>query len=342
MSVMASTEKSSGATDAAACPKNGDEPADKRKRPLRFSGQQDIQLLQEVVSLNPFKDTPPTTAWAAISRNLDSVLKISSRRCRERTILMLDQYIKGDLASLQRFCTKDELAVKEQLLHQVLQQYESGAGGYSSRIGSGVSTAPQAAAVQEDDNEDFDLYRPRIILHEDSTPEHSDNHEPSSEQDRDDKQALSPKRPRFMDDEMLIEEMRVAAAATAAAAAVEDGAASAEAAMKAADGISAAAEAHHVARSAGAGDFPMQVITYLLTRQAKEAQVRERELKIRQEEVQLEKARLKLQEDNLALEKARFEIERQEREQRLRSELQDRSVFMEVLKKVFSNGLGGI
>lgn len=70
--------------------------------------------------------------------------------------------------------------------------------------------------------------------------------------------------------------------------------------------------------------------------------VRERELKIRQEEVQLEKARLKLQEDNLALEKARFEIERQEREQRLRSELQDRSVFMEVLKKVFSNGLGGI
>ncbi|XP_075740541.1 uncharacterized protein LOC119172268 isoform X2 [Rhipicephalus microplus] len=339
---MATTEKGNGTTEVAAGQKNGDEPADKRKRPLRFSGQQDIQLLQEVVSLNPFKDTPPTTAWAAISRNLDSVLKISSRRCRERTILMLDQYIKGDLASLQRFCTKDELAVKEQLLHQVLQQYESGAGGYSSRIGSGVSTAPQAAAVQEDDNEDFDLYRPRIILHEDSTPEHSDNHEPSSEQDRDDKQALSPKRPRFMDDEMLIEEMRVAAAATAAAAAAEDGAASAEAAMKAADGISAAAEAPHVARSAGAGDFPMQVITYLLTRQAKEAQVRERELKIRQEEVQLEKARLKLQEDNLALEKARFEIERQEREQRLRSELQDRSVFMEVLKKVFSNGLGGI
>ncbi|XP_075748061.1 uncharacterized protein LOC142813980 isoform X2 [Rhipicephalus microplus] len=337
---MASTEKGNGTTEVAAGQKNGDEPADKRKRPLRFSGQQDIQLLQEVVSLNPFKDTPPTTAWAAISRNLDSVLKISSRRCRERTILMLDQYIKGDLASLQRFCTKDELAVKEQLLHQVMQQYESGAGGYSSRIGSGVSTVPQAAAVQEDDNEDFDLYRPRIILHEDSTPEHSDSHELSSEQDRDDKQELFLKRPRLMDDEVLIEEMRVAAAATAAAAAAEDGAA--EAAVKAADGISAAAESHHVARYAGAGDFPMQVITYLLTRQAKEAQVRERELKIRQEEVQLEKARLKLQEDNLALEKARFEIERQEREQRLRSELQDRSVFMEVLKKVFSNGLGGI
>lgn len=76
-------------------------------------------------------------------------------------------------------------------------------------------------------------------------------------------------------------------------------------------------------------------VTYLFLFQA-----RERELKIRREEVQLERARLKLQEDKLALERARFEIERQERELRLRSELQERTVFMEVLKKVFNNGLG--
>ncbi|KAH7946244.1 hypothetical protein HPB49_021884 [Dermacentor silvarum] len=297
----------------------GDEPTDKRKRPLRFSGQQDIQLLQEVVSLNPFKDTPPTTAWASISRNLESVLSISSRRCRERTILMLDQYIKGDLASLQRFCTKDEFAVKEQLLQQ----------------------APQAAAAQEDDDDDFDLYKPRVILQEESTPEHSDSLEPSSEHDKDDQQDQSPKRPRLTEDEVLIEEIKAAAAAAAAAAA-EEGAANDEAAVVAAEGNTTTIEARHVARSIVAGDFPMQVITFLLTRQAKEAQVRERELKIRREEVQLEKARLRLQEDKLALERARFEIERQERELRLRSELQERTVFMEVLKKVFSNGLGTI
>ncbi|KAH7951207.1 uncharacterized protein LOC119394136 [Rhipicephalus sanguineus] len=338
---MASTVKSNGTQEPASGRRNGDEPTDKRKRPLRFSGQQDIQLLQEVVSLNPFKDTPPTTAWASISRNLENVLSISSRRCRERTILMLDQYIKGDLASLQRFCTKDEFAVKEQLLQQVLQQYESGAGGYSSRIGSGVVTAPQAAAAQEDDDDDFDLYKPRVILQEDSTPEHSaDSLEPSSEHDKDDQQEPSPKRPRLTEDEVLIEEIKAAAAAAAAA---EESAADAEAAMvAAADGSSTAIEARHVARSIGAGDFPMQVITFLLTRQAKEAQVRERELKIRREEIQLEKARLKLQEDKLALERARFEIERQERELRLRSELQERTVFMEVLKKVFNNGLGTI
>lgn len=67
---------------------------------------------------------------------------------------------------------------------------------------------------------------------------------------------------------------------------------------------------------------------------------RERHLKIRREELQMDKARLRLEEDKLALERARFEIERQERELRLRSEMQERTIFMEVLKKAFSNGIG--
>lgn len=346
---MASADKTSSAPETPTSRKNNDESTDKRKRPLRFSGQQDIQLLREVVSLNPFKDTPPTTAWASISRNLESVLSISSRRCRERTILMLDQFIKGDVASLQRFCTRDEFAVKEQLLQQVLQQYESGAGGYSSRIGGGlVSNVPPTAATgaHDEDEDDFDLYKPRVILQEDSTPEHSagDSLEPSSEPDRDDRPEHSPKRPRLTEDEALIEEIKAAAAAAAAAVTPEESTAAAAAIVE-----STVAEARHdvgrpvvAAAAAAAGDFPMQVVTFLLTRQAKEAQVRERDLKIRREELQLEKARLRLQEDKLALEKARFEIERQERELRLRSELQERSVFMEVLKKVFNSGLNGV
>ncbi|XP_040360967.1 uncharacterized protein LOC121048564 [Ixodes scapularis] len=285
----------------------GDLPSDKRKRPLRFAGQHDIQLLQEVVNLNPFKDTPPTTAWASISRNLESVLAISSRRCRERTILMLDQFIKGDYPSLQRFCTKEEFAVKEQLLQQVLQQYESGAGGYSSRIGI-VASGTAAPHDDNDDDDDFDLdkIRPRVILQEELTPEHSPSPESDSEHDRDE-EASPVKRARTTEDDHLLETIRSTAR-----------------------------------MGNGAADFPTQVVTFLLSRQLRESALRDRELRIRREEVQLERAKLRLQEDKLSLEKARFEIERQERELRLRSEIQERAVFMEVLKKVFSNGLGGL
>ncbi|CAN7984150.1 unnamed protein product, partial [Ixodes hexagonus] len=283
---------------------------DKRKRPLRFAGQHDIQLLQEVVNLNPFKDTPPTTAWASISRNLENVLVISSRRCRERTILMLDQFIKGDYPSLQRFCSKEEFAIKEQLLQQVLQQYESGAGGYSSRIGI-VASGTAAAHEDNDDEDDFDLekIRPRVILQEELTPERSQSPErESTETIRYPQYYEGPtKRARTLDDDHLLNTIRSTASLNDKAA-----------------------------------DFPTQVVTFLLSRQLRESTLREKELRIRREEVQLERARLKLQEDKLSLEKARFEIERQERELRLRSEIQERAVFMEVLKKVFNNGLGGL
>ncbi|XP_077551638.1 uncharacterized protein LOC144165712 [Haemaphysalis longicornis] len=338
---MASSEKENGGQETPTGRKSSDEPTDKRKRPLRFSGQQDIQLLQEVISLNPFKDTPPTTAWASISRNLESVLDISSRRCRERTILMLDQYIKGDLASLQRFCTKDEFTIKEQLLQQVLQQYESGAGGYSTRIGSGmVSSLNTANSQEEEGDDDFDLYKPRVILEEEVTPEPSDNGErertsttSSESEDKDDEeQGSSPKRPRLSEDDVLLEEIKAAAAAMVA----EERARFPSAGGDGAEGDTGRRPG---GPPLGALEFPVKVVTYLLSCQAKEARARERHLKIRREELQMEKARLRLEEDKLALERARFEIERQERELRLRSEMQERTIFMEVLKKVFSNGI---
>ncbi|KAH9368757.1 hypothetical protein HPB48_004776 [Haemaphysalis longicornis] len=333
---------------------SSDEPTDKRKRPLRFSGQQDIQLLQEVISLNPFKDTPPTTAWASISRNLESVLDISSRRCRERTILMLDQYIKGDLASLQRFCTKDEFTIKEQLLQQVLQQYESGAGGYSTRIGSGmVSSLNTANSQEEEGDDDFDLYKPRVILEEEVTPEPSDNGErertsttSSESEDKDDEeQGSSPKRPRLSEDDVLLEEIKAAAAAMVA----EERARFPSAGGDGAEGdtgrrpggppwapwSSQCQGGHLPAQLPGQRSTGTQTLPYI----SNAVTARERHLKIRREELQMEKARLRLEEDKLALERARFEIERQERELRLRSEMQERTIFMEVLKKVFSNGI---
>lgn len=308
---------------------NGEE-TDKRKRPMRFSGQHDIRLLEEVVSLNPFKDTPPTTTWASISKNLGHLFSISSRRCRERTILLLDQFIKGDYPSLQRFCTKEEFAVKEQLLQQVLQQYEDGAGGYSSRIGGGFVTAAASVAEDEEDDDDFDpdKIRPRVILHEGSTPEpyttrqDSDEREMNGTSTKEQTSSTSAppgKRPRLAGGPSPF--------AGNGGLADDDG------------GLEEFAVSSALGDAAKSADFPNQVVSYLVTRQAKEMRVREKELKLRREELELERAKLKLQEDRLALEKARFEIERQERELRLRSERQERTLFMEVLKRVVSSGL---
>ncbi|XP_049268836.1 uncharacterized protein LOC119381729 [Rhipicephalus sanguineus] len=271
---------------------NGEE-TDKRKRPMRFSGQHDIRLLEEVVSLNPFKDTPPTTTWALISKNLGHLFSISSRRCRERTILLLDQFIKGDYPSLQRFCTTEEFAVKEQLLQQ-----------------APLKTTP------------FALIFAMVILF--SLIQESVEHEmngTSTKEQTSSTSAPPSKRSRhaggpspfsgngggvLTDDDAGLEELAVSAA---------------------------------LGDAAKGADFPSQVVSYLVTRQAKEMRVREKELKLRREELELERAKLKLQEDRLALEKARFEIERQERELRLRSEKQERTLFMEVLKRVVSSGL---
>ncbi|XP_077519376.1 uncharacterized protein LOC144129242 isoform X2 [Amblyomma americanum] len=318
---------------------NGEE-TDKRKRPMRFSGQHDIRLLQEVVSLNPFKDTPPTTTWASISKNLEHLFMISSRRCRERTILLLDQFIKGDYPSLQRYCTKEEFAIKEQLLQQVLQQYEDGAGGYSSRIGGGFVTAAAAAADEEEDDDDFDpeKIRPRVILQEDSTSDvytarqggseleqQTQNGTPSAKEHT----APSAKRARMTAPSAFSISSNANGNGNDAGingGLTDDDGGLEELAMAAAMG------------DVKAADFPSQVVSFLLTRQAKEMHVREKELKLRREELDLERAKLKLQEDRLALEKARFEIERQERELRLRSERQERTLFMEVLKRVVSSG----
>ncbi|XP_075740542.1 uncharacterized protein LOC142786783 isoform X1 [Rhipicephalus microplus] len=94
-------------------------------------------------------------------------------------------------------------------IKEVLQQYQSGAGRYSYCIVSDITTVPQAVAAQKDDNEDFDLYRPCIALHEDLPPEHSEGLEQSSEQKKDVQQEPMPKRP------WCTKQMRAADTATA-------------------------------------------------------------------------------------------------------------------------------
>ncbi|XP_067315540.1 trichohyalin isoform X3 [Pseudorasbora parva] len=69
-----------------------------RKRQVRFSARHDILLLRE-----------------------DENFEVDGRRCRERTMLLLDYYKKQDFASLRRFGTERLYAQKEDLLHEVLE-----------------------------------------------------------------------------------------------------------------------------------------------------------------------------------------------------------------------------
>ncbi|CAK6953390.1 uncharacterized protein si:dkey-45d16.4 isoform X1 [Scomber scombrus] len=97
-----------------------------RKRQVRFSARHDIILLREVIAQNPFASKEPGRIWARVGEIITAALQdenfeVDARRCRERTILLLDYYKKQDFPSLRRFGTERLYAQKEDLLHEVLE-----------------------------------------------------------------------------------------------------------------------------------------------------------------------------------------------------------------------------
>ncbi|KAG9350397.1 hypothetical protein JZ751_026757 [Albula glossodonta] len=97
-----------------------------RKRQVRFSARHDIMLLREVIAQNPFSSKEPGRIWARVGGIITAALQdesfeVDARRCRERTMLLLDYYKKQDFASLRRFGTERLYAQKEDLLHEVLE-----------------------------------------------------------------------------------------------------------------------------------------------------------------------------------------------------------------------------
>ncbi|KAM9314995.1 uncharacterized protein KZ484_024713 [Pholidichthys leucotaenia] len=97
-----------------------------RKRQVRFSARHDIILLREVIAQNPFASKEPGRIWARVGEIITAALQeenfeVDSRRCRERTMLLLDYYKKQDFPSLRRFGTERLYAQKEDLLHEVLE-----------------------------------------------------------------------------------------------------------------------------------------------------------------------------------------------------------------------------
>ncbi|XP_034400806.1 scaffold attachment factor B1 isoform X2 [Cyclopterus lumpus] len=97
-----------------------------RKRQVRFSARHDIILLREVIGQNPFASKEPGRIWARVGEIITAALQdesfeVDARRCRERTMLLLDYYKKQDFPSLRRFGTERLYAQKEDLLHEVLE-----------------------------------------------------------------------------------------------------------------------------------------------------------------------------------------------------------------------------
>lgn len=74
---------------------------------MRFSARHDILLLREVIAQNPFNSKESGRIWARVGEIVTTALQdenfeVDGRRCRERTMLLLDYYKKQDFPSLRR------------------------------------------------------------------------------------------------------------------------------------------------------------------------------------------------------------------------------------------------
>ncbi|VDI22296.1 Hypothetical predicted protein [Mytilus galloprovincialis] len=73
-----------------------------RKTQVRFSAKDDLNLLKEVLAENPYMDK---TKWEVVAQNVkenvNKVFNVTSRRVRERTQLLLQQFQKENYEALK-------------------------------------------------------------------------------------------------------------------------------------------------------------------------------------------------------------------------------------------------
>ena len=75
-----------------------------KRKAFRFAAAQDIILLKEVVCQHPFAAQQPGKVWVNIAQRLQDLgLQVDARRCRERTILLVDYFRKEDQEMLKRY-----------------------------------------------------------------------------------------------------------------------------------------------------------------------------------------------------------------------------------------------
>ncbi|CAG2187084.1 unnamed protein product [Mytilus edulis] len=74
-----------------------------RKTQVRFSAKDDLNLLKEVLAEIPYMDK---TKWEVVAQNVkenvNKVFNVTSRRVRERTQLLLQQFQKENYEALKR------------------------------------------------------------------------------------------------------------------------------------------------------------------------------------------------------------------------------------------------
>ncbi|CAC5402756.1 unnamed protein product [Mytilus coruscus] len=72
------------------------------EKQVRFSAKDDLNLLKEVLAENPYKDKAKWEAVAQnVKENVDKVINVTSRRVRERTQLLLQQFQKENYEALK-------------------------------------------------------------------------------------------------------------------------------------------------------------------------------------------------------------------------------------------------
>ncbi|EPZ32671.1 hypothetical protein ROZALSC1DRAFT_27007 [Rozella allomycis CSF55] len=102
----------------------GQKAAKIRKRlQFRFNARDDICLLRLVLESFPYNAPHgfKMMAWNEIANKLrtDFEMEVDGKRCKERTDLMFEQFMKGDRENLHRKSTEEEVMEKESLLQQL-------------------------------------------------------------------------------------------------------------------------------------------------------------------------------------------------------------------------------
>ncbi|XP_064457486.1 uncharacterized protein LOC135368255 isoform X1 [Ornithodoros turicata] len=100
----------------------------------RFHPQDDVHLMREVLSLNPFTDS---SKWAVVAQgvNAASEKEFTVRGCRERIDLLLNLFRKQDWNNLRKSGSEAQYKEKTALLQEV-SDLEIECGGPRTRIAS--------------------------------------------------------------------------------------------------------------------------------------------------------------------------------------------------------------
>ncbi|XP_044046826.1 uncharacterized protein si:dkey-45d16.4 isoform X2 [Siniperca chuatsi] len=282
-----------------------------RKRQVRFSARHDIILLREVIAQNPFASKEPGRLWARVGEIITTALQdenfeVDARRCRERTMLLLDYYKKQDFPSLRRFGTERLYAQKEDLLHEVLElEAEKGL------LASGESTKYQDDELRKRAMEE-------LTLPEQEKPNITITQTPTAGQF-----LLSHQKKSMSQSEAVVtlglQQLPVLSSLQGKP--EEDREEMAE--------LSAAPMAKRPCQCCC--QTYSEILSFLEKRSEAEQRLREEELALRREELEIQRSKI-------ALERERLGAERKETERRFELESQERQVILDLLKEKVLKG----